>query len=117
MSRGVYAWYNGRRVAGLGAIALITIREPVMKFSRQWHMPNPDTFSIKPIADLLNRWLVECEVIVDPFARNSKFATHTNDLGPEFDVDHECPFFDSKEACWARWDREFGKDTLRGEEQ
>lgn len=59
-----------------------------MKFSRQWHMPNPNTFSIKPIADLLNRWLMECEVIVDPFARDAKFATHTNDLSPEFDVDH-----------------------------
>lgn len=45
-------------------------------------MPGPDTFSIAPIADLLDRWLIDRKVIVDPFARNSRRANITNDLNP-----------------------------------
>jgi len=60
--------------------------EPPVKFSRQWHMPNPNTFEIKPIAALLRRWLHGCNTIVDPFARDSKWATHANDLSPEYNT-------------------------------
>jgi hypothetical protein len=49
---------------------------------RAWAMPSADTFSIPPIADLLDRWLDGREVIVDPFG-NSKRGTITNDLNPE----------------------------------
>lgn len=56
-----------------------------MIFSRVWAMPNPDTFSIKPIAELLSRYV--SGVTVDPFARNSKLATYTNDLNPETTAD------------------------------
>ena len=49
---------------------------------RAWAMPSPDTFSIAPIASLLDHWLHDCEVIVDPFARNSNRGTITNDLSP-----------------------------------
>lgn len=53
-----------------------------MKFNRVFAMPNPDTFSIKPIAELLDRCLKADQVIIDPFARNSKRGTVTNDLNP-----------------------------------
>jgi hypothetical protein len=53
-----------------------------IKFSRVWAMPNPRTFEIKPIAELLQRVLLGRQKIVDPFAFDSKFATHTNDLSP-----------------------------------
>lgn len=45
-------------------------------------MPSAETFSIKPIADLLNRLpLGSC--VVDPFARNSRYAhVWSNDLSP-----------------------------------
>jgi hypothetical protein len=46
-------------------------------------MPSPDTFSIPPIADLLSRWIPAGAVVVDPFARNSKLGTITNDLNPD----------------------------------
>lgn len=45
-------------------------------------MPSAETFSIPPIGRLLKRYLAEGMVIVDPFARNSKLATLTNDLNP-----------------------------------
>ena len=53
-----------------------------MKMSRAWAMPSPETFSIKPIADLLDRYIKRGDVVVDPFARNSKRGTITNDLDP-----------------------------------
>lgn len=46
-------------------------------------MPSGDTFSIKPVSDLLDRWLGGRGSIIDPFARNSKRAHFTNDLNPD----------------------------------
>lgn len=54
-----------------------------MKFSRVFAMPSAFTFSIKPIHELLVRRLNGLPVIIDPFARDSKFGTVTNDLNPE----------------------------------
>jgi hypothetical protein len=49
---------------------------------REWAMANADTFSVKPIGDFV-RWHVNGGVSIDPFARNSRLATYTNDLNPE----------------------------------
>ena len=49
-------------------------------------MPNSETFSLPPVASLLDRWLGEEMVIVDPFARNSQRGTITNDLNPTTDA-------------------------------
>lgn len=54
-----------------------------MKFSREFAMPNSETFSLPPVKRLLDHWLAGCKVIVDPFARNSKRGTLTNDLNPK----------------------------------
>jgi len=51
-----------------------------MKISREWAMPSPWTFNIKPIRELLERVLAGCSIIVDPFAGKSEWATHSNDL-------------------------------------
>lgn len=52
------------------------------EMTRVWAMPSAETFSIRPIARLLDRYLQPGAVILDPFARNSLRATHTNDLNP-----------------------------------
>lgn len=57
-------------------------------FSRAWAMPSADTFTVAPIAALLDRWLEGREVVIDPFARNSKRGTITNDLNPQTDAQH-----------------------------
>ncbi len=44
-------------------------------------MPNADTTQCLPISDLVSRYA--SGVVVDPFARNSTWATYTNDLNPE----------------------------------
>lgn len=53
-----------------------------MKLSRVWAMPNKATFSIKPISELLDRWIPvgSSTVIVDPFCGDSKRGTIRNDL-------------------------------------
>lgn len=51
-------------------------------FEYHWAMPNHETFSIKPINDLLN-YEIKGDIWVDPFARNSKFANITNDLNKD----------------------------------
>lgn len=52
-------------------------------------MPSADTFDCKPIGALVRKYLRG--VSVDPFARNKRWATYTNDLNPrtaaEFHMD------------------------------
>jgi hypothetical protein len=48
--------------------------------TRVFSMPSSATFSIKPIAALLDRWLVGCAVVVDPFAGDSMRGTLRNDI-------------------------------------
>ena len=52
-----------------------------MIYSREFAMPNSETFSLPPVSRLLDRYLTG--VVVDPFARNSQRGTVTNDLNPE----------------------------------
>ena len=59
-----------------------------IKFNRTWAMPSSETFQIKPIKELVERSIKGREVIVDPFARNCKYGTITNDLSPDFDTDY-----------------------------
>jgi hypothetical protein len=50
---------------------------------RVWAMPSANTFDIPPIRALVKGHLYKSKVSVDPFARNKRWATHTNDLNPE----------------------------------
>ena len=54
----------------------------MIQFSREFAMGNPETFLLPPVSHLLDRWIVPGNVVVDPFARNSKRGTITNDLNP-----------------------------------
>lgn len=51
-------------------------------------VPNRDTFSIKPIEAFVRSYLAASTISVDPFARNKRWATYTNDLNP--DTEAEC---------------------------
>ena len=62
--------------------------------SRVWAMPNKNTFSIKPIGELIRRYVdklrvekcVIGSVIIDPFANNNTIADITNDIDPQYDT-------------------------------
>lgn len=54
-----------------------------MDISRQWAMPSPNTFTIPPIKALVERWItVLGGESLDPFARDSPYATYRNDINP-----------------------------------
>lgn len=55
-----------------------------MKFSREWAMPNSNTFQMKPCGEFVERYVEKATAIVDPFARNHVYwKTHyTNDINP-----------------------------------
>lgn len=56
--------------------------ERAIPMRRVWAMPNLRTFDIPPIRALVKSYLLNSKVSVDPFARNKRWATHTNDLNP-----------------------------------
>jgi hypothetical protein len=60
----------------------------MIKFERVWAMPSANTFSINPIAALLQEEMFAGGVWVDPFANSNRLADITNDLNPEFDTDY-----------------------------
>lgn len=53
---------------------------------RTWAMPSSETFDCRPIGDFVRKYLQGTSV--DPFARNKRWATHTNDLNPETQAEH-----------------------------
>lgn len=59
-------------------------------------MPSADTFSIKPIGDFVQRYLSASSESVDPFARDKRWASHTNDLNPATAAEHH---MDAEEFC------------------
>lgn len=57
-------------------------------------MPNKNTFKIKPIQELIQRYIYPGAVIVDPFANDSKIATITNDIDEQYDTDYHLDALD-----------------------
>ena len=64
------------------------------KYSRTFAMPNGCTFSIPQIEGFISRHTAGADVIVDPFARNSRVGTITNDLNPSTDADYNMTAID-----------------------
>lgn len=69
-----------------------------MEINRVWCMPNKNTFSIKPIKELIHKYINELKetnkIIIDPFANNSKIATITNDLDTQYNTDYHLDAID-----------------------
>ena len=66
-----------------------------MKIERAWAMPNKNTFSIKPIKQLLTEEVDNKNNLwIDPFANTNKWGNITNDLNPEYDTDYHLDALD-----------------------
>ena len=63
-----------------------------MIIKRKWAMPNSKTFSIKPIQDLINKYVKG--VVIDPFANDSKIANITNDLDLQYQTTYHLDALD-----------------------
>jgi len=50
-------------------------------------MPNSDTFDVAPIGGFVKKYLMRASVSIDPFSRNKRWATYTNDLNPNTAAD------------------------------
>ena len=57
-------------------------------------MPNKNTFDIKPIRELIDKYIKDKELIIDPFANKNKIATITNDLDPQYNTDYNLDALD-----------------------
>jgi hypothetical protein len=56
--------------------------------NRAYCQADRNTFNMKPVRQLLTRWVSGAAVIVDPFARESKWGTITNDINPAMTTDY-----------------------------
>jgi hypothetical protein len=65
-------------------------------FKRMWAMPNKNTFAIKPIKKLLNRYVRNGKNWIDPFCGLNSPAEITNDLNPKIKADYH---LDAEEFC------------------
>lgn len=57
-------------------------------FSRVWEMPNSRTYNIRCIEKIIRKYMRPEHYSIDPFANESKLATVTNDLNPEYKTDY-----------------------------
>ena len=62
--------------------------------NRVWAMPNKNTFSIKPIKELIYKYHNNNLISIEPFANSSKIGIITNDLDPDFDTDYHLDALD-----------------------
>lgn len=53
-----------------------------IEFARKWAMPSKHTFKIKPISDLIIRYVGDGYGWIDPFSGENSPAEITNDLNP-----------------------------------
>ena len=65
-----------------------------MIMNRVWAMPNKNTFTVIPIKILLNKYVNKDNLWIDGFANESKIATITNDLNPEYNTDYHLDALD-----------------------
>ena len=56
----------------------------MLTINRTRSMPNSRTFDIPPIKNLVEKYTRNANVIIDPFANESKYGTITNDLNKKF---------------------------------
>lgn len=65
-----------------------------MQISRTWAMPSKNTFDIPPIYDFVKRYLLPSKISIDPFARDKRWATYTNDLDPKTKAEYHLDVLD-----------------------
>jgi hypothetical protein len=81
----------------------------LIQFNRFWSMPNANTFNIIPIRGFVRKYLEKSKISIDPFARNKRWATYTNDLNPETAAEYH---MDSLDFLRMLADREVRPDLV-----
>ena len=73
-----------------------------IQMRREWAMPSADTFDVPVIAAFVKKYLHAASVSIDPFARNKRWATYTNDLNPETAAEYHLEALEFLEVLIAR---------------
>lgn len=77
-------------------MARATVDTGKLRVGRIFAMPSHDTLSVAPMRDFARSYLMDGGRSVDPFARNCRLATVTNDLNPDTAADYH---MDAVEFC------------------
>jgi hypothetical protein len=72
-------------------------------------MPSSDTFDIPTIRDWVKMYLWRSNVSIDPFARNKRWASFTNDINPNTAAEHH---MDAREFLSLLWNRGVKADLV-----
>src|ERR1017187_3363693 len=65
-----------------------------MIITRTWAMPSSQTFKIKPIKELIERYWKPEFYSIDPFANSNELSSVTNDIDPQYDTDYHLDALD-----------------------
>lgn len=92
-----------------------------MEITRKWAMPNKKTFEIKPIKELLKKYISDWAIVVDPFPfeYNKDATEYLNELTDNFNLIavFDPPYsprqlkecykgkgeYDTKASTWSNW--------------
>ncbi len=59
-----------------------------IEINRAWAMPSKNTFSIKPITELIQRYRSDkMSISIDPFSNTNRLAKFCNDLDPQYETE------------------------------
>ena len=67
-----------------------------LKITKAWAMPSAWTFTIKPISELLSRYVCDGSDWIDPFSGDNSPAEFTNDMHPDRNAIYH---MDSEDFC------------------
>ena len=65
-----------------------------MGIFREYAQPSKNTFDVIPIGKLVEKYLDNSRVSIDPFARDKRWTTYTNDLNPDTDAEYHMDALD-----------------------
>lgn len=67
----------------------------IYKIYRKWAMPNSKTFRIKPIKEIIKKYIKETDVVIDPFANEHSIENEikckqyiSNDIDTDFNTNY-----------------------------
>ena len=75
----------------------------VFEIKRIFAMPNHLTFDIKPIKELLDRYVIDGKGWIDPFANNSERTEYSNDLNPDCKTKYHLDAFEFVEQLEGKY--------------
>lgn len=72
--------------------------------SRAWAMPSMHTFTVKPIGELVRKYVGDGKMWVDPFAGDNSPACWSNDLNPKKMAEYHMPATDFAKMLEGEYD-------------